>query len=175
MSDMQKVTVVRKNPDDINVNIKCPDCNFFKSFPVQKLKEFKKAVKVKCKCGNLFAAKIEFRRRFRKKTLLDGLYCDLVLAGSEKWKAYSQDTTRKNCHIVDISIDGVGIVSQTPHTISEGDKLRLRFELDPGSAPSPGIELNIIVRHVQGDSIGCEFLEGGKHRKKIGFFTMVGD
>jgi len=170
MSKSHEFTIVRKNEDDDNVIIKCPSCYFSKSYPVHKLQAFKHTISVKCKCGNPFSAKLEFRKRFRQKTLLNGLYCDLALVGSDKWKIYLHDLTRTNCHIVDISVNGLGIVFHTRHAVSKGDKLRIRFELD--TSTSPKIELDIVARYIKDNLIGCEFLDSNIVDKEIRFYLL---
>ena len=140
MSKSHEFTIFRKNEDDDNVIATI-------GAGVHKLQAFKHTISVKCKCGNAFSAKLEFRKRFRQKTLLNGLYCDLALVGSDKWKIYLHDLTRTNCHIVDISVNGLGIVSHTRHAVSKGDKLRIRFELD--TSTSPKIELDIVARYIK--------------------------
>jgi len=170
MASSEVVIFIGNSKDDDLMQIKCPDCYFTRSVPLRKLKEFKRAIKVKCKCGINFEVRLEYRRRLRKDTKLSGFYCPLSMVEGGGWESCISESSRFNCTISDLSVEGAAVVTREGHTVQVGDRLRLRFELDRGV--SPRVELDVVVRNTKSNMFGCEFIDKEKYNKKIGFYLL---
>jgi len=91
--------------EDGKFEIRCPRCGMRK---VAFAKDFigKYKFQVKCKCKSVFGIQLDFRKKHRKKTRLDG-FVEIIL-NTEKWgKIISESITTNcqplNCRIRDIS------------------------------------------------------------------------
>jgi hypothetical protein len=152
--------------------IRCPKCGKEKVFPAIELKG-KHKYRVKCTCKAVFGIQLEFREKFRKETNLDGFV--EKLSQDEKWdKIIWQSTTTNshsvNCRIRNISVLGIGLATIGKKHIKAGDQIKVEFILDTPSTPK--IIKKAIVRTVNDNYIGCEFLEADKHDQELGFYLL---
>ena len=158
--------------EDGKFEICCPRCGIRK---VALAKDFigKHKFQVKCKCKSVFGIQLDFRKKHRKKTRLDG-FVEIIL-NKEKWgKIISESITTNcqplNCKISDISVLGIGLTILAKHEIKKGDGVTIEFTLD--NSAFSRIEKNAIVRGVKDDYIGCEFFEADKLDPKLGFYVL---
>lgn len=153
---VQKVYV---NQEGVAV-MKCPACEAVKSANVGALKTGQHVVKVRCNCQQVFTVSLEFRRSYRKETKLAGEYqCLTRLKDSGKLT------------VVNVSKGGVGAKIVGFNNCRVGDELRISFNLDDRHLSL--IEKRVVVRLVNQNYIGCEFLDSTAHDKALGFYLMV--
>lgn len=140
------------------VTLVCPKCNAKRSLDATPFKEARTAMKVNCVCGEVFRCAFEFRKHFRKKVRLDGVYSDLKSKESGP------------VLIDNLSIEGVGFnVLNEKHAIQHGNVLTLRFKLD--NKQGTDVERTIKITSVRGVSVGGLFM-GGSRNKTVGFYLM---
>ncbi len=143
----------------------CPGCGFEKSFNVSSLKNMKKKITLKCKCGQAMEMEIEFRKSFRKQVELFGV-C----------------TIRKNknkCNVIvrDLSILGIGlefmfIDRKLVKELKNGDLLTIEFELSGSKGNTVStVTKECIIRLIIDLRVGVEFRDEN-FAKKIGFYLM---
>ena len=60
--------------DDNQATIICDKCGFWKNIDTANFKNTKKRLKAKCKCGEAFKFRIEFRKNYRKNVRLSREY-----------------------------------------------------------------------------------------------------
>jgi hypothetical protein len=168
MMDYKKVFI----EDDGKVRITCPECNHAQIVPAKKLQN-KHRLKVKCRCTSVFGIQVEFRKKFRKESNLDGFFHKIYLGDLQGETLNESETTHikaVNCRILDISKEGLGLGLLGEHRIETGDTLKVTFTLD-NSADSK-IEKKVVVRWVQNNRAGCEFLYTEKEDKMISFYLL---
>ena len=68
--DPQKVFV----REDGSTVIKCPFCSHARTVSVERFKEKKKILKIKCSCRKSYLVSLELRKMYRKSTNLKGSY-----------------------------------------------------------------------------------------------------
>lgn len=154
--DIEKVYV---NQEGIAV-LKCPACEKVKQTKVGKFKGARHILKVRCSCEEIFLVNLEFRKSYRKELSLQGKY---ILLPDEVHHGRAQ--------IVNISKSGIGLQIPGIHRLQEGEKLLVSFVLD--DIHTSKIEKKVVVRLVNGNYVGCEFIEASNHDKAIGFYLMV--
>lgn len=155
MAEARKVYV---NEDGIAV-IVCPDCGFSKTASVAMFKGRRDQLKMRCKCKSTFSISFEFRRAHRKSTNLRGQYSRLPAC--RNW----HDIQVKN-----VSMTGVGFTTLGPHNLVKGNEIRVKFTLDDANRSE--IVKNVVVRVVNDNYLGCEFLERALYDKALGFYLM---
>lgn len=153
------ITKVYVNQEGLAV-LKCPSCEKVRNSKVDKFKGARHVLKVKCNCGEQFLVNLEFRKTYRKEINLSGKYTLLP-----------EKVHQGTIVVVNMSKGGVGLQISGAHNTKEGDKLILNFALD--DAHGSEIEKKVVVRLVQGNYLGCEFIEASSHDKAIGFYLMV--
>jgi len=133
------------NLDDDTAMLKCPKCGTAKIGYVGKYKGSKRSVKVRCRCQSAFDVLFEFRRAHRKDTNIQGYYAKL--AEGEDWRKIV---------VTNISLTGIGLLSNGMHNLNMGDELKLRFNLDDPRRSK--IEKEAVVKWAEDVHIGCEFI-----------------
>lgn len=154
--DIEKVYV---NQEGIAV-LKCPACEKVKQTKVGKFKGARHILKVRCSCEEVFLVNLEFRKAYRKELSLQGKY---ILLPDEVHHGRAQ--------IVNISMSGIGLQIPGIHRLQVGEKLLVSFVLD--DIHTSKIEKKVVVRLVNENYVGCEFIEASSHDKAIGFYLMV--
>lgn len=156
--------------------ISCPKCEEIKTINVLKFKGKKYFIKIKCTCRHVFTIAIDFRRHYRKKIMLDGTYLNLegyykkVSAGKQSVHKKGKQI-RINCHITDLSCEGVQLRAFPPHKIEVGNRLLLHFSLD--NKKETDIEKTCRVRTVRENIIGGEFDSPITDNKDVGYYLLV--
>lgn len=139
--------------------IVCPACGMAKPLDTNKLPEGKKSLRVKCKCGQLFLAKIEFRKQYRKKTELAGKYI-----------AHNKDDSGRII-VEDISMGGMMLRTLRPHDLHEGDSIDVTVTLD--TTPPREITRQLKILRIHDRSIGCRYLFPTDRDPDIGLYLMA--
>ncbi len=103
-------------------------------------------VHVQCLCGRPYQVEVEPRKYFRKLTQLSGTYRD------------SMDDVKTGAIVVEnVSFGGIQFRTTSAHSLARGDRVHIQFMLDDEQQTC--IQEQIRVCHVQGDTIGTEFLD----------------
>ena len=157
------------NKDNI-VKLRCPNCLEKKQIPASVLKN-KYKLRGRCKCNSVIEIELEYRKTFRKETNLAGYYSD-NLKELQSVKVVDGDLatniTSTNCNIMNISTYGLGFKSLNHHNITNDDILYIVFQLSAGTI----IDKKVIIRNVQDDNIGCEFIDVQEEDKDIGNYLL---
>lgn len=152
-SELQKVFV---HPDD-QTTIVCPDCNSARTLSVQQFRHRQHLLKVKCKCGHIFKAMLEFRQKYRKKTDLDGNYSLDPKSG-----------TNQVVKVVNLSLSGACFETRGIPNLQIGQKGTLIFTLD--NRKQTVIQKQVIVRTINNRRVGCEFIADRAFETDLGFY-----
>lgn len=137
--------------------ITCPKCSFSKLVEIEVTNIPQRILKLKCKCGHAFRVQFEFRKYARKNTKLNGIF-------TFTYKPEDCLPVR----IVNLSRGGVCFETYLPHEFKIGVKGTIRFALDDKTRTV--IEKKIIVKYINSEQIGCEFIESIEYEKAFGFF-----
>jgi len=140
--------------------IVCPSCGKAKPFDSSRLPPNKTRLKVNCKCGEVFGAKIEFRKQYRKQVSLEGSYENQSHAGDVG-----------KVVVLDISMGGVGFRTERGHDIATGNILTLTFTLDTN--PPRTVTRKVRVLRVSGKDVGCAYLQQLARDPDIGLYLMA--
>ncbi|MCK5517080.1 MAG: PilZ domain-containing protein [Desulfobulbaceae bacterium] len=143
--------------DNDITTIVCPSCYSAKTTSVKQFRNQQLALRVKCKCGHTFKIELEFRRQRRKST---------ELQGDTKLGTTLFDNT--NVKVTDLSLGGARLEIQGIHDIQVGDTGTISFTLDDRKKSI--LLKNIVVRSVQENRIGCEFISDKAYEKDLGFY-----
>ena len=157
------------NKDNI-IKLRCPNCLEKKQIPASVLKN-KYKFRGRCKCNSVVEIELEYRKSFRKETTLAGYYSgNLKELPSVKVSDgdFITNITSTNCNIMNISTYGLGLKSLIPHNIINDNILYVIFQLSVGTI----IEKKVIVRNVQDNNIGCEFIDVQEEDKDIGYYLI---
>ncbi len=134
------------NPDESAV-IECPHCRATKTLYVGKFRGVKRKVKIGCKCHSAFHVWFEFRKARRKETNIQGFFTKL--SDANNWRKML---------ITNVSLAGVGLLTQATHDMSTGDQVKVRFGLNGGGRCAI-VEQEAVIRWVAQGNMGCEFRE----------------
>lgn len=129
--------------NDGSIQISCPKCGKDKLVDVSQYLKMDKVLNFKatCKCKHVFSITIERRQHIRKKVDLKGSL-------THRSKQYP-------VKIIDISKLGMGIITQKPLNIYEGERLVVDFVLDDQLRSK--VSKDIVVSKKSGTKIGCKF------------------
>ena len=154
--------------------IECPKCKARKSIPVGQFKGNKHAMRAKCACSHVFDIELNYRRHFRKNIALDATYqSSHINQDSPSVKLSPQSTpgfSTTNCIVKDISFGGMSFETKGTHMIVVGSKLRISFNLD--NTKKTPVQSEIIVKTVNGKSIGAEFVDPSDKTSELRFYLM---
>lgn len=142
---------------DEKARIICPHCYERKEVPVGQFRHRGRLLKVKCICGRIFQLELEFREYRRKGTRLEGNF----KSASSRWPV-----TVRN-----VSMCGGCIEMQGDHTLRVGYKGTVSFRLDDRKQSK--IVQKVVIRGVNGNRLGCEFISDRHYRKELGFYLRA--
>lgn len=142
---------------DNTVTIVCPACKTPKNAAVGAFRNKSHDLKVRCPCGEVFTVHLDFRQHYRKPTDLPGTFKSIIPLGMGG-----------DIQVVDISISGVGITIPGMHSIEKGQTLVLTFTLD--DKKQTRLMKEVVVQSVQGNMVGCRFVEREAYQKELGFY-----
>ncbi len=138
----------------------CPFCGNAKRISVEKFKHKNHSVSTRCECKRLFKSQLNFRRFYRKSVALSGEIMSLS----------SNDSVWRKMNVCDLSMSGLRFRMLESVFIEKGDKLRIKFNLE--MKKSPLVDKEVVVRFVNGDTFGCEFINLALEEKELGFFLF---
>ncbi|MBU0482262.1 MAG: hypothetical protein KKG47_14300 [Proteobacteria bacterium] len=127
-----------------------------------------------CRCGERFNIQLDFRQKSRYPVDVSAFYTTLSrdnLEGRMRSEEATPYQTRINSVIKNISVDGIGFISNGHHDIKPDDELVVQFTLKK-SGRERLIRKMVVVRTVTGKYIGAEFFPKDKNDPNIGFFLM---
>lgn len=146
--------------DNGRVSISCPSCNILRSIQVRNFRNKRHVLNVKCTCSAQFKVHLEFRKHFRKDTDLSGMYFLL-----------SPTSGGGKVRIKDISRSGLRFSVSGKHAIRTGSTAKVTFTLDNRKATE--LVKKVVVRNIEDNLIGCEFLDDRAFEKELGFYLRA--
>ena len=145
--------------EDGTTVLKCPFCRHARTVSVQKIKDKKKVIKVKCSCQKSYSVSLELRKMYRKSANLNGKYVNRSL------------NNESGVMIVkDLSMGGIGFDAVGANRIEKDHELEVTFTLD--DTHSSVIKKLVVVRIVRGKFVGSEYLHAHEYDKALGFYLM---
>ncbi len=145
--------------EDGTTVLKCPFCRHARTVSVQKIKEKKKVINVKCSCQKSYSVSLELRKLYRKTASLNGKYVNL-----------SQNNESGMMVVKDVSMGGIGFDAVGGNQIQKGHELEVTFTLDDTHASV--IKKMVVVRIVRNKFVGCEYVHAHEYDKALGFYLM---
>ncbi|MBA1340558.1 MAG: Flagellar brake protein YcgR [ANME-2 cluster archaeon] len=160
LSDQQYGMKVQKSFVKTNdtASIRCPACALVKNITVGKFRGTRHTLKTRCSCGSTFLVALDFRKHYRKPTSLWGMYS---LIGSSSHGGGQMQVNN-------ISRGGLAFTVSGQHSIHVGQQALLNFKLDDKKQTE--LTKKVIVKNIQNNSIGCEFLNHNQIGKDLGFY-----
>ena len=146
--------------DNNAATLVCPACGLVRQIAVAKFRNDRHTLAIRCRCGHVYSVLLDFRRHFRKPTSLAGTYVSRDPAGPGGGVI----------RILNISRSGVGFTVSGRHRILPGQELQIEFQLTDRNRTV--IKKQAVVRTVQENTVGCEFVCGGVLDKALGFFLQ---
>ena len=145
--------------EDGTTVLKCPFCRHARTVSVEKMKNKKKVIKVKCSCQKSYSVSLELRKMYRKNASLKGSYVNL-----------SQKNVSGIMIVKDVSMGGIGFQAVGENCIKNEDELEVTFTLD--DTHSSVIKKHVVVRIVRDQFVGCEYLHAQEYDKALGFYLL---
>ena len=156
---MKLVTVhVSKNDSAM---ICCPFCELKKKVSTDKFRNIKHRITVRCQCKNRFEVQFNFRKSYRKKVAIAGVFMTVS----------SDISAERMMQIQDISRTGLRFKMIDTVVVRKGDELLVRFNLD--NARQSLIQKKVVVKFVNDGFLGCEFAELVLYEKELGFYLLA--
>lgn len=143
----------------------CPKCQKTRVKDLSRYMLNKTAVrlKAKCSCGHSYAVFLEKRKKFRKPANLQGSYRSSAIA-TDPQNAQGSMTVK------DLSYSGMRIEVGAPPLFAEGDSLYVEFRLD--DARRSQVRKKVIVKNIEGLSVGLSFASLQNHDSALGFYLF---
>lgn len=139
------------------VTIVCPVCKTPKNAAVGAFRNKSHYLKVRCPCETVFTVHLDFRQHYRKQTNLPGTF-----------RSISPPGMGGNVQIKDISVSGIGFTVTGMQPLEKGHTLALSFALDDKKQTK--LNKEVVVQSVEGDFVGCRFVERQAYEKELGFY-----
>lgn len=165
MSNILKVHVRHQG----DVHLTCPKCMDRKTLPANVIIGEHK-IKIICSCKYVIDIELEYRKKFRKKTELDGYFEKLSQRVRVHWETQTIIMPVYNCVIKNLSVEGVGFTALDKHNLQVGDLVHIRFYLDNSARPM--INKIYQVRGVRGSYIGCKNFRLDEQDKDLAFYLL---
>jgi len=137
--------------------ITCPECGKIRQIDVTKFVHTTKKVKLKvtCKCNHIFFIFLERRMDIRREVNLSGILF--------------ADNNKHSIQIFDFSRRGMRFSTKETLNLNPGNKIVVKFTLD--DVDSSKISKNVIVKNIDHNYIGVEFL-AHEHHDKLGTYLL---
>jgi hypothetical protein len=144
--------------DSGRTTVKCPFCKKCHHTTVPE-NFYNKPVQGKCSCGESFPLLFDSRKYYRKEVRLPGEY----------WNTFGEKDLMT---VTTLSFSGAGFQAGQPNpSINSGETIRLNFLLK--NSDKIWIKSNALVRRVNGNQIGVDFMGMDDHQRKcLGFYLM---
>ena len=141
----------------------CPRCQKSKTVNVSKYADLDKKVKVsvKCPCGHTYISLLEKRKRYRKETNLPGSYSRFI---------NGKQMDGGLMIVRDLSTNGMKLQIDADNDLEVGDVIQVEFHTD--DAQRAFIKKKVIVRSINGPSIGTEFAFTEGIDRALGFYLF---
>ena len=139
--------------------LNCPFCRHARTVSVEKIKEKKKIIKVKCSCQMSYSVSLELRKMYRKSTSLNGRYVNQSLNNETGMMI-----------VKDVSMGGIGFEAVGRCRIEVEHELEVTFTLD--DTHSSVIKKQVVVKIVRDKFVGCEFIHAHEYDKSLGFYLL---
>lgn len=139
----------------------CTECDSSRSINVESLRSKKHVVKLRCTCGAVFLADLDFRASYRKKVRLPAICTEIENQNKEQFP----------CTITDLSTGGIAFKLNLRWRIKNDHKLAISFNLDDKARTA--ITRKIQVRNSRDKNVfGCAFIDPGNEvmNKAIYFY-----
>lgn len=136
--------------------IVCPECHSKRVIDVEQFRGKKSSVKVRCSCSHVFELSLEFRRHYRKKTELEGSY------------RINSSNAGGVTEVTNLSLSGACFKIRGLHDLECGQLGTLEFKLD--NRKQTELFKHVIIRNINKDEVGCEFLDQHAFEKELGFY-----
>ncbi len=143
------------NQDGLAV-LRCPECRNSKTIDTNNKNYDFKPFKAHCKCGASFRGQFEFRCHYRKEVRLAGTY------------KHQETGMVGDILIENISLSGVGFFCFEKHSLQEGDKLDLTFNLD--NPMKSEIMLRVEVLNIKDKFVGAKRCDIQSMQPELGFY-----
>ncbi|MDT8303520.1 MAG: hypothetical protein RQ760_18720 [Sedimentisphaerales bacterium] len=148
----------------------CPQCGAFKKMNTSSSRLINQAdgVEIQCDaCAHKYKVLINYRKHYRKNASLKGIYTN---ATDSIDQAFDFDTTSA-ITVGNISRTGIGFRTQDAVNVKADNVLKVRFILDDNKKSL--VEKTVIVKRVDKDFIGAEFIKAIDYRdKEFAFYLM---
>ena len=138
----------------------CPFCGVRQEKTIGDLDDNRETTIVLCSCGKSFDLSINCRKYFRKKTYSEGMY-----------KKLTTPQMTDTMLVLDISLGGCRFDASISHQLKVGDKIVIALNL--GNASDLLVKKKAIVQNVEGEYIGCEFIQC--HGSIIGTWLSISE
>jgi transcription elongation factor Elf1 len=145
--------------EDGTTVLKCPSCSHSRIVSVQKIKDKKKVIKVKCSCKESYSVGLELRKLYRKGTNLNGRYENL-----------SQNNESGRMIVKDVSMGGIGFEAVEKSHIEKENEFEVTFTLDDTHASV--IKKQVVIRMVRDKFVGCEYVQPHEYDKALGYYLL---
>lgn len=166
----QQMQVIIHAGDKGSAFMHCPQCGASKKISTASYRVINQAsgVELTCPvCNHKYNVLINFRKYYRKKTDLRGIY---TIATADLGNSYDFDATSV-VTIGNISRTGIGFRMKNSINVEVDDILKIRFILD--DKKKSVVEKKAIVKRVDKDFIGAEFARAIDYRdKELAFYLM---
>lgn len=140
--------------------IHCTNCSQVKRVNVGNYRDKKHDVRIKCPCSHNFSVLLDFRQQYRKGIQLKGRFM-LINDRDTSWHKFTA---------LNLSKYGIGIEAPF-ETLRKDEELLLEFTLD--DTKQSQIRKKVIIRHVSGRTLGCQFTETVEFEREIGFYLLA--
>jgi len=144
---------------DNSTVVKCPFCSHARTVSVEKFKDKKKIIKIKCSCRKSYLVSLELRKMYRKSTNLKGSFINCSLNNEIGMMI-----------VKDVSMGGIGFEVVGGNRIEKEHELEVTFTLD--DTHSSVIKKQVVVRIVNNNYVGCEFTHAHEYSKALGFYLL---
>jgi hypothetical protein len=132
--------------EDGTVPTTCPACGAQRSISSAQFNHRGGPVEVICPCGTRFTVLAEFRKAYRRSVNLQGTYTKGASAEEHG-----------NIRIENLSMTGLGCITEEGHGIAVGDELIVHIILD--KTEFEDIKVTVAVIHIYERLVGCHFKE----------------
>jgi PilZ domain len=156
-SDPSSAIILYPAPEGI-VTISCPKCSFTRRVEAKSIKRASEGFSIRCRCGDIFKARVEFRKHYRKMVKLIGIFLNL------------RSGRQGQMVVEDLSIAGVGFRTSGRHDLLTGDSLEVTFNLD--DRKNSKISLCVEVKRIQDQLVGTEIKQESRGSRDLGFYLM---
>jgi PilZ domain len=146
----------------------CPQCNGAKIIAVRQFRQHLHLLKVKCRCGHVFKVQLEFRRHYRKNTDLQGFYFCKPTELEAYFQPLPPTASSDKVKVINLSLSGVCFEFHGTHNVQVGQRGTLVFVLD--NRKTTQLNKFVLIRSINGNRIGCEFVEDRAFDKELGFY-----